>query len=42
MKCWPLGIRPSLLDLTEEDGDVTLHLLFEGFAEGVAAQADKN
>ena len=33
-----LGIRPSLLDLTEEDGDVTLHLLFEGFAEGVAAQ----
>ena len=32
-----LGIRPSLLDLTEEDGDVTLHLLFEGFTEGVAA-----
>ncbi len=36
-----LGIRPSLLDLTEEDGTVTLHLLFEGFAEGVAAQAQR-
>ena len=37
-----LGIRPSLLDLTEEDGEVTLHLLFEGFAEGVAASADRS
>ena len=36
-----LGIRPSLLDLTEEDGDVTLHLLFEGFTEGVAASAQR-
>ncbi len=36
-----LGIRPSLLDLTEEDGEVTLHLLFEGFIEGVAAQAQR-
>ncbi len=36
-----VGIRPSLLDLTEEDGDVTLHLLFEGFAEGVAAQSER-
>ena len=36
-----LGIRPSLLDLTEEDGEVTLHLLFEGFTEGVAAQAQR-
>ena len=36
-----VGIRPSLLDLTEEDGDVTLHLLFEGFTEGVAAQAQR-
>ena len=36
-----LGIRPSLLDLTEEDGEVTLHLLFEGFAEGVEAQAER-
>ena len=34
-----VGIRPALLDLTEEDGEVTLHLLFEGFVEGVAAQA---
>ena len=34
-----LGLRPALLDLTEEDGEVTLHLLFEGFVEGVAAQA---
>ena len=36
-----LGIRPALLDLTEEDDDVTLHLLFEGFTEGVAAQAQR-
>ena len=36
-----LGIRPSLLDLTEEDGDITLHLLFEGFTEGVAAEAHR-
>lgn len=36
-----VGIRPSLLDLTEEDGDVTLHLRFEGFTEGVAAQAGR-
>jgi alkyldihydroxyacetonephosphate synthase len=36
-----LGIRPSLLDLTEEDGEVTLHLLFEGFIEGVTAQAQR-
>ena len=36
-----LGIRPSLLDLTEEDDEVTLHLLFEGFAEGVAAQVKR-
>ena len=36
-----IGIRPSLLDLTEEDGEVTLHLLFEGFTEGVAAQAER-
>jgi alkyldihydroxyacetonephosphate synthase len=33
-----LGIRPTLLDLTEEDGHVRLHLLFEGYREGVAAQ----
>ena len=33
-----LGIRPTLLDLTEEDRHVRLFLLFEGFREGVAAQ----
>jgi FAD/FMN-containing dehydrogenase len=33
-----LGIRPTLLDLTEEEGEVLLHLLFEGFREGAAAQ----
>ena len=33
-----LGIRPTLFDLTEEEDGVTLHLLFEGFKEGVAAQ----
>ncbi len=32
-----LGIKPTLLDLTEEDDGITLHLLFEGFDEGVAA-----
>ena len=37
-----VGIRPSLLDLTEEDGEITLHLLFEGFAEGVEAQARRS
>ena len=37
-----IGIRPSLLDLTEEDGEVTMHLLFEGFSEGVAAQAERS
>ncbi|HLF04301.1 MAG TPA: FAD-binding oxidoreductase [Dehalococcoidia bacterium] len=36
-----LGIRPTLLDLTEEDGAVRLHLLFEGFREGVAAQEER-
>ena len=33
-----LGIKPSLLDLTEEEDGVVLHLLFEGFREGVEAQ----
>lgn len=33
-----LGIRPALLDLTEEDDHVRLHLLFEGYREGVEAQ----
>jgi alkyldihydroxyacetonephosphate synthase len=33
-----LGIRPTLLDLTEEPDGIRLHLLFEGYREGVAAQ----
>ena len=32
-----LDIRPTLLDLTEEQERVRLYLLFEGFREGVAA-----
>ena len=33
-----LGIRPTLLDLTEEEEEgILLHLLFEGYKEGVAA-----
>ena len=37
-----LGVRPTLLDLTEESGHVRLHLLFEGYREGVAAQHDRS
>ncbi len=33
-----LGLRPTLLDLTEEDSGIRLFLLFEGYREGVAAQ----
>jgi alkyldihydroxyacetonephosphate synthase len=33
-----LGIRPTLLDLTEERDGVRLYLLFEGYREGVEAQ----
>jgi len=36
-----LGIRPTLLDLTEEPDGIRLHLLFEGFREGVAAQEQR-
>ena len=32
-----LGIRPALLDLTEDDAGILLHLRFEGFREGVDA-----
>jgi alkyldihydroxyacetonephosphate synthase len=32
-----LGVRPTLVDLTEEDDGITFHLLFEGFKEGVEA-----
>jgi alkyldihydroxyacetonephosphate synthase len=37
-----LGIRPTLLDLTEDADGVRLHLLFEGFREGVAAQEGRS
>lgn len=33
-----IGMRPTLLDVTEDDSGTTLYLLFEGFKEGVAAQ----
>ena len=32
-----LGVRPTLVDLTEEDDGIIFHLIFEGFHEGVAA-----
>ena len=37
-----LGIHPALLDLTEEDDGIQLHLLFEGFKEGVAAEEQRS
>ena len=37
-----LGIRPTLLDLTEEEDGIRLHLLFEGYKEGVAAQEQRS
>ena len=37
-----LGIHPALLDLTEEDDGIQLHLLFEGFQEGVAAEEQRS
>ena len=36
-----LGIRPTLLDLTEDDEGILLHLLFEGFREGVSAGLER-
>ena len=36
-----LGIRPSLLDLTEDEDSIRLHLLFEGYREGVAADEQR-
>jgi len=32
-----LGVKPTLVDLTEEDEGIMFHLLFEGFEEGVRA-----
>jgi alkyldihydroxyacetonephosphate synthase len=37
-----LGVRPALLDLSEEEGDIQLYLLFEGFREGVSAQEKRS
>lgn len=37
-----LGIKPALLDLTEEEDGILLHLLFEGFKEGVKAQEKRS
>ncbi len=36
-----LGIRPALLDLTEDGEGILLHLLFEGYREGVAAALER-
>jgi len=36
-----LGVRPTLVDLTEEDGGIIFHLLFEGFREGVKANEER-
>ena len=36
-----LGVRPTLLDLTEEESGIRLFLLFEGFREGVAAHQQR-
>ena len=33
-----LGLRPSVVDLTEDSEGVHLYLIFEGYREGVAAQ----
>ena len=37
-----LGIRPTLLDLSEDEEGIRLHLLFEGFKEGAAAQDQRS
>jgi alkyldihydroxyacetonephosphate synthase len=36
-----LGIRPTLLDLTEEPPNTLLYLLYEGYSEGVDAQKSR-
>lgn len=37
VELFALGVRPTLVDLTEEDQGIMFHLLFEGFIEGVQA-----
>ena len=36
-----VGVRPTLVDLTEEDNGIIFHLLFEGFQESVKANKDR-
>ena len=36
-----LGVKPTLVDLTEEDDGIIFHLLFEGFQEGVKANEER-
>ena len=36
-----LGVRPTLVDLTEEEDGILFHLLFEGFKEGVEANEER-
>jgi FAD/FMN-containing dehydrogenase len=38
VELYAVGIRPALLDLTEEPPNTLLYLLYEGYAEGVDAQ----
>ena len=37
VELFALGVRPTLVDLTEEDEGIMFHMLFEGFKEGVQA-----
>ena len=37
-----LGVHPTLLDLTEEENGIQLHLLFEGYREGVAVDEKRS
>jgi len=36
-----LGVRPTLVDLTEEDDSILFNMLFEGFKEGVQANEQR-
>ena len=38
VELFALGLRPSVVDLTEDSEGVHLYLVFEGYKEGVAAQ----
>jgi alkyldihydroxyacetonephosphate synthase len=41
VEMFALGVKPTLVDLTEEDDGIIFHLLFEGFREGVQANEDR-